>query len=38
LDKPAQPQGNVTAPSHNQPPIRTIRWNATHTSNSGEAD
>jgi drug/metabolite transporter (DMT)-like permease len=32
-----RPQGTVTAPNHNQPVIRTVRWNATTAINSGEA-
>jgi hypothetical protein len=28
----------VTAPSHQQPRIRIMRWNATETVKSGEAD
>jgi SAM-dependent methyltransferase len=32
------PQGNVTQPSHKYAPNRTDGWNATNTSNSGEAE
>jgi len=33
-----EPQGTVTALSHNQPHVRAVRWDATDTLNSGEAD